>query len=318
MSEITVNTPVAVNKPAPGNNPAADSLGHLSVHIPDAHPQDVPFLFEQQTRRMAPTAVVSFASHAIVILLALAIARWAPTAVAESNVPQQTQPLKDIIWLNEPGPGGGGGGGGNRMKEPPRKAELPGQAKITVPAVKLPQVKPLQQEKPQDEPKPEQQLQIPAKTLGASNITAPGALEGTSAQTLSMGPGSGGGAGTGTGTGIGPGNGPGLGPGWGGGTGGGAYRPGSGIENPIVLREVKPQYTPDAMRAKIQGVVLVECVVMPDGTVDQIHVVKSLDPTFGLDQEAVKAARQWRFVPGKRQGQPVPVLITIELAFNLR
>ncbi len=299
-------------------NAVAESLGHLSVHIPESHPDDVPFLFEQQEKRLAPTAVVSFVSHVVVIVLVIAIARFSPTATTESVTPDRPQTIKDIIWLNEPGPGGGGGGGGNRMPEPPKKAELPGKAKITVPAVKLPEVKPIQQEKPKDEPKPEQQLQIPAKTLGAATVTAPGALEGTSASTLSLGPGSGGGAGTGTGTGIGPGNGPGLGPGWGGGTGGGAYRPGSGIDNPVVLREVKPQYTADAMRAKIQGVVVVECIIMPDGTVGDVQVVKSLDPTFGLDQEAIKAAKQWRFVPGKKQGQPVPVLVTIELAFNLR
>jgi TonB family protein len=204
------------------------------------------------------------------------------------------------------------------MPLPARQAELPGKAKVTVPAVKLPAVKPLQKEQPKDEPQPEQQLQIPAKTLGSGVETVPGVLEGVSASTASLGPGSGGGAGTGTGTGIGPGNGSGLGPGWGGGTGGGAYRPGSGIESPMVLREVKPQYTADAMRAKIQGIVVVECVIQADGTVDNVRVVKSLDPTFGLDQEAVKAARLWRFVPGKKQGQPVPVLVTIELAFNLR
>jgi outer membrane biosynthesis protein TonB len=47
-------------------------------------------------------------------------------------------------------------------------------------------------------------------------------------------------------------------------------------------------------------------------------VVRSLDNTFGLDQEAIKAAKQWRFRPGTRLGEPVPVLITIELAFTLR
>jgi periplasmic protein TonB len=302
----------------PTNNPAAETLGHLSVHIPDQHPQDVPFLFEQQQKRIGPSTVVSFVSHVVAIVLAIVIARYQPATGADSSTPDRPQTLKDIIWLNQPGPGGGGGGGGNRMPDPPRKAQLPGQAKLTVPAVKLPEVKPIPEEKPKDDPKPEQQLQIPAKTLGSAAITAPGALEGTSASTLSMGPGSGGGAGTGTGTGIGPGNGSGLGPGWGGGTGGGAYRPGSGIENPIVLREVKPQYTADAMRAKIQGVVVVECIIMPDGTVGDVQVVKSLDPTFGLDQEAIKAAKQWRFIPGKKQGQPVPVLVTIELAFNLR
>lgn len=85
-----------------------------------------------------------------------------------------------------------------------------------------------------------------------------------------------------------------------------------------MLREVKPQYTADAMRAKVQGTVLLECIVMPDGSVGQVQIVRSLDPTFGLDQEAVKAARQWRFVPGTRFGQPVAVLVTIELTFTLR
>jgi len=49
-----------------------------------------------------------------------------------------------------------------------------------------------------------------------------------------------------------------------------------------------------------------------------VRVIRSLDPVFGLDQEALKAARQWRFVPGRRQGQPVPVLVSIELTFTLR
>jgi TonB family protein len=81
---------------------------------------------------------------------------------------------------------------------------------------------------------------------------------------------------------------------------------------------VKPQYTADAMHAKIEGVVVVECVVMPDGTVGEVALVRSLDPTLGLDQEAIRAAKRWRFVPGKKQGQPVPVLVTIELAFRLK
>ena len=85
-----------------------------------------------------------------------------------------------------------------------------------------------------------------------------------------------------------------------------------------MLREVKPQYTADAMRAKIQGSVWLECIVMPDGSVGEVKVTRSLDPIFGLDQEAIKAARNWRFSPGMRQGQPVPVIITIELTFTLR
>jgi protein TonB len=85
-----------------------------------------------------------------------------------------------------------------------------------------------------------------------------------------------------------------------------------------VLREVRPNYTSDAMRAKVQGVVVLECVVQPDGTVGDVHVTRSLDQTFGLDQEAIKAAKQWRFAPGSRMGEPVPVQISIELTFTLR
>ena len=72
------------------------------------------------------------------------------------------------------------------------------------------------------------------------------------------------------------------------------------------------------MRAKVQGTVLLECVVQPDGTVGDVQVVRSLDSTFGLDQEAIKAAKQWRFAPGTRLGEPVSVLVTIELTFTLR
>jgi protein TonB len=85
-----------------------------------------------------------------------------------------------------------------------------------------------------------------------------------------------------------------------------------------LIREVRPQYTSDAMRAKVQGTVLLECVVRPDGSVTDITVLRSLDRSFGLDEEAIKAARQWRFKPGTRMGETVPVLITIELRFTLR
>ena len=141
-------------------------------------------------------------------------------------------------------------------------------------------------------------------------MNSPGALSPNPNDTASTGSGSGSGAG--------PGQGSGLGPGFGGGTGGGAYRPGNGVNLPQPLKEVKPQYTADAMRAKVQGTVLLECVVLPDGSVGSVEVVRSLDSTFGLDQEAIKAAKQWRFRPGTRFGEPVAVLVTIELTFTLR
>ena len=87
---------------------------------------------------------------------------------------------------------------------------------------------------------------------------------------------------------------------------------------PRVLREVKPNYTEDAMRAKVEGVVVLQCVVTTDGIVADVRVIRSLDSKFGLDLEAIKAAGQWRFQPGKRMGETVSVLITIELTFTLK
>ena len=169
------------------------------------------------------------------------------------------------------------------------------------------------------EPPPIEQLNIPAVAMNAGEIVLPGAMQGIpDASITSQGSGSGGGAGTGRGTGIGPGQGSGLGPGSGGGTGGGVYRPGSGVTSPRPISQPKPQYTPDALRAKIQGVVYLDCVVMPDGTVGTVEVIKSLDSVFGLDLEAIKAVKQWRWVPGMRQGVPVPVLVSVEMGFNLR
>jgi protein TonB len=292
------------------------SAGHLSVHVTGADPEQIPFLFAQQPKRLG----MSFAASALVdvvfgVLLVL-ISRL-PTHPVTTAAFLPDKPNDSIIWLSQPGPGGGGGGGGNQMKEPPRKAELPGKDKITVPVAKPPSLEVKQVAK--NEPNPVEQLNIPAKPLAAAQDSLPGAIEAPPGPpTLSQGSGSGGGAGTGAGSGIGPGRGSGLGDGFGGGTGGGAYRPGNGVSLPRVLREVRPNYTSDAMRAKVQGIVTLECVVKQDGTVGEIQVIRSLDSTFGLDQEAIKAAKQWRFAPGTRLGEPVPVLISIELTFTLR
>ncbi len=292
------------------------SAGHLAVQVEGAHPPEVSFLFEQQQKRLGPAFAASLVYHVgMIVLTLLAIRYGTQAAPAGAFLPEQ--PSNRIIWLAEPGPGGGGGGGGNRMQEPPRKAELPGKDQLTVPVTKPSALEAPKQAK--QEPNPVAQLNIPAKTLASATESLPGVIEAPPGPpTASLGAGTGGGTGTGTGSGSGPGTGSGLGPGSGGGTGGGVYQPGNGVSLPRVLREVKPQYTSDAMRAKVQGTVLISCVVSPDGSVTDVHVVRSLDPTFGLDQEAVKAARQWRFAPGMRTGEPVAVQISIELTFTLR
>lgn len=90
------------------------------------------------------------------------------------------------------------------------------------------------------------------------------------------------------------------------------------VTYPKIVREVRPQYTDAAREKKIQGTVLVSCVVRADGSVGDVQVVRSLDPTFGLDQAAIAAAKLYRFEPGTKDGQPVPVTVTIEMTFMLK
>jgi TonB family protein len=247
-------------------------------------------------------AAGSIMTHVLVVLAFIFVITRLPD---KSDAVQMEKP-PDITWLKMEGPGGGGGGGGNKMPDPPRKAQIvPSKPRSMEPP---PKVEP-------PKPKPEPQMNIPAVTAVAE---LPGAVTAVPIPTPAQGAGTGGGGGAGTGSGVGAGTGSGLGQGTGGGTGGGYYREGNGVTSPVVIKEVKPNYTGEAMRARIQGMVTMEAVVMPDGSVGNVQITRSLDTNFGLDQEAIKTVKQWRFRPGTRLGQPVPVLIVIEMSFTLR
>ena len=105
------------------------------------------------------------------------------------------------------------------------------------------------------------------------------------------------------------------------------YTPGDGVSVPNVVKRVKPTYTAEARAEKIQGTVMVEAVVLSDGTVGDVKVVeqhlgrvglprRSIDTAFGLDQQAMNAAKQWVFRPATKGGKPVAVRVRIELTFN--
>lgn len=246
------------------------------------------------------------------LLIALVLSRVPAGQSTASPVPEKTP---GIVWIAWPGLEGGGGSG-NRTPEPPKMAKLRGKDSLTVPAVKPPK---LDGEQPKDLPPPELSLTIPAITTAAADIQQIGiVLMLPTLPTESPGPGTGGAAGNGKGRGSGPGDGPGLNEGKNGGSGGGLFGDGAGVVSPRLIKEVKPGYTPDAMRAKVQGVVAMEAVVLPDGSVGRVEIIRSLDLNFGLDQEAVRTVKQWRFAPGTMSGQPVPVLVQIEMAFTLR
>lgn len=98
--------------------------------------------------------------------------------------------------------------------------------------------------------------------------------------------------------------------------GGQVYKPGDGVTSPVVVKEVKPSYAAGAMRPRVEGTVVVSCIVKVDGAVDDCTVTRSLDAE--LDQEAVNAAKQWQFKPGTKDGKPVAVEVSIELSFSMR
>jgi TonB family protein len=123
--------------------------------------------------------------------------------------------------------------------------------------------------------------------------------------------------GGGRGDGLGPGTGPGLAPGRNGGFGGDAYSPGGGITSPVPIRKPTPAYTAEALRTKVQGSVEVEAIVLEDGTVGDVRIHKSLDRISGMDQEALRVAKQWLFQPARDpSGKPVKTIV--KLIFDLR
>jgi TonB family protein len=96
------------------------------------------------------------------------------------------------------------------------------------------------------------------------------------------------------------------------------FTPGGNVTAPRLIKSSRPDYTAEAMRAKVTGTVKLEAVVKPDGTVGEVRVVRSLDRKFGLDDSAVKSAKQYRFTPGTKDGMAVPVLVSFEVQFTLK
>jgi TonB family protein len=94
------------------------------------------------------------------------------------------------------------------------------------------------------------------------------------------------------------------------------HKPGGRVIAPKLIRDVKAQYTARALQEKVQGDVVLECVVKADGTVGETKIVQTLDPD--LDKAALDAAAQWVFEPGTRDGKPVNVLVTITITFRVK
>ncbi|MGH9349190.1 MAG: TonB family protein [Vicinamibacterales bacterium] len=290
-----------------------------------------------QSRRSAAPAIVSALMHASLFAVALLLSTLdVKSAVTEVRTHEPAR----LVFVVSPGPGGGGGGGGLRNPLPAPKVERKAGSRTpraTVPAVTLrpavtttrrdsvppkrptPAAAPTVVPKPaprEPEPLPSNVLVAPVVSSASDARNREGVIEQGAGNADSQGPGTGGGAGSGHGTGNGEGIGSGIGDGSGGGTGGGPYRPGSGIEPPRLLHEVKATYTDEARRRGLSGDVLLEIIVRADGSVGDVRMLQRLGA--GLDERAVQAVRQWRFDPARRKGVPVDVLVEVAVEFTLR
>jgi TonB family protein len=310
-----------------------------SCRLPGTRPP-ITLLPHAKRRQGVPLAVSTTMHLGFLLLLVFATSGLFASHETEQEVKEAT-PIR-LVYFMIAGPGGGGGGGGMKLPDLParaeRKAPVKVAKKLSSPITRAPKPRPVEPPKPVEEPpkidppkidppKPEppkvdppkpappQTVQAPVAPIPADSETKAGVLNQPPGR-QSAGPGTGGGAGTGTGTGMGEGTGAGIGPGSGGGTGGGPYRPGSGIEPPTLLREVKPLYTEEARKRALEGSVLLEIVVRRDGSVGNVRLTKRLGE--GLDERAVDAVRQWRFSPARRLGAPVDVVVEVSVEFKLR
>ena len=219
----------------------------------------------------------------------------------------------------------GGGGGGNGNPIPPQAGKLPPPSNILAAIPTAPPVHPPSLPVAGIDIDPALWKDIKAPVYGDPR---------SKSEIESKGPGQGEGIGTNRGTGIGEGNGPGVGPGEKGnigdgsrqlgccGPGGGSDRSGtetfsgSQVEQRArVLFKPEPTYTEEARRNQITGRVTLRVVFASNGDVVQIRAVHTLP--FGLTERAIAAARQIKFVPAVRGGQPVSVFMQLEYNFNL-
>ena len=269
-----------------------------------------------------PLAVSGTLHAGVVAIVALVTSLGLAPTAKTLPIADERPPDMHLVFLNIPGPGGGGGGGGALQKPPPPKAERKGRSTVSSPMP--PRQRPIAVEPAPKPPEPPPALKSePMPVVSAPIVQAPaedrdraGVFQQARAEAQSRGPGTGGGVGSGTGTGIGEGNGNGVGPGSGGGTGGGPYRPGSGIEPPRLLKEVRADYTDEGRRRAIEGEVVLEIIVRNDGSVGDVKMLKRLGA--GLDERAVQAVKQWRFAPARRLGSPVDVVVEVAVEFKLR
>ena len=257
----------------------------------------------------ARSTMISGALHGAAIVLVLLTTGVKTPLVKNTDHVILFTPLDVMKYeITVPQPDDPGGGGGMRAKTaaslgnlPPRKLK-----QFLAPMVKVENANPILTVEPSIIASPE--IAVPQVNLAV--FGDPHGVAGPP----SAGPGKGGGIGNGDGTGVGPGNGAGAGPGHDGGISGQGGFQGS-LTEPVLLYKVDPEYSEEARKAKLQGVVMVRAVIDVRGQVQNIAVAQGLG--LGLDERAMAAVEKWKFRAGMRNGKPVATSALIQLSFRL-
>lgn len=257
---------------------------------------------QQFSRMQAISVGAHVLAIALIVLVPLLLSGWLHPPVMKT-APMNVTPLETIVapYLKPAKQRAGGGGGQHDLK--PASKGTPPKFSWT------------QFSRPMVHPPIHPKIAMTPTVIGNPDIKMPqpkllswGDLMGKTSND-SMGEGRGNGLGNGNGAGVGPGQ------GWN--TGGGLPNAGTGGYGvPQCLYCPRADYSDEAMKVKIQGVVDLSAVITVDGRVTDIQVVKGLG--YGLDENAVKAARTWRLRPALGpDGKPAAVRQIIEMTFQL-
>lgn len=94
------------------------------------------------------------------------------------------------------------------------------------------------------------------------------------------------------------------------------YKPGGDVKAPVVIRRVTPPYPPLAQKMRMNGFVILSCIIDQSGHIRDARVVKSSFAAF--EQPALDAVYQWQFAPGTMNGAPVDVQFDLKVTFEIR
>jgi TonB family protein len=94
------------------------------------------------------------------------------------------------------------------------------------------------------------------------------------------------------------------------------YKVRDGVKPPRAIYSPEPEFSEEARKRKVQGVVVLDIIVTSAGKAVQIRVVQG--PGHGLAEKAVEAVSQWKFEPATKDGKPVSVEIAVEVDFRLQ